>query len=198
VLVLFQRNQTDTWAMVCLGGVKGSAEAAIDIAKRIEALLARWNVALGSMRSDASARKILERFPERLVVSSAEVAAAANVSSRAARNALSALHDAGIIDQLTAPIRQLGARIVSDSAIPIDTRMDRLELRMGHGSMSNVTSVYISQQVSHTFMNEFRRWSYERSIERRGPPIQPCWVRKAPIIAAGRSRACSINSECQP
>jgi Fic family protein len=107
-LVLFQQNQTDTWVRWFAGAVKGSAEAAIDIANRIEALLAQWNVALGSMRSDAAARKILQLFPERLVVSSAEVAAAAHVCDRAARNALGALHKAGIINQFISPMKQPG------------------------------------------------------------------------------------------
>ncbi len=103
----FREGQLDAWvgwfAEIVL--LAGNGEAAF--VKRIEALLADWRGRLGHLRSDATARRVIEILPELPVLSAALVAECLGVSERAARDALEMLSAREMIE----PFEAMPARV---------------------------------------------------------------------------------------
>jgi Fic family protein len=91
-LVMFQQGQIDPWIRWFADTVARAATSASEIAL--------GESQLSHLRSDAVARRILPLFPERYVVTSADVVTAKGVSGRAARAALAELKRIGICEEL--------------------------------------------------------------------------------------------------
>lgn len=99
-LVMFQQDHVDAWVRWFADTVARAATSAIDVTKRVSALLAAWESRLVHLRSDAAARQVLALFPERFVVTANDVVQATGVSDRAARSALTELERLGITKEL--------------------------------------------------------------------------------------------------
>lgn len=94
----FRQGRLDAWVGWFADIVRRAGDAEATFVKRIEALLAEWRKALGDLRSDATARKVIEILPERPVLSAALVAERVGVSERAARDALELLSERDMVE----------------------------------------------------------------------------------------------------
>lgn len=98
----FREGRLDAWvgwfAEIVLRAGNGEKE----FVTRIEALLADWRNRLADLRSDATARRVIEILPELPVLSAALVAECLGVSERAARHALEMLSDREMIESFKA------------------------------------------------------------------------------------------------
>lgn len=94
----FREGRLDAWVGWFADIVRRAGDAEATFVKRIEALLAEWRNALEDLRSDATARKVIEILPECPILSAALVAERIGVSERAARDALELLSDRGLVE----------------------------------------------------------------------------------------------------
>ncbi len=100
-LRMFEQGNTDAW-------VRWFAETAVRAAATTEHLvgqashlLAQWGELVADLRSDHSARALLEHLPAAPVLSAGDVSARVGVSERSGLAALRALADRGILTPLT-------------------------------------------------------------------------------------------------
>jgi Fic family protein len=96
-LTLFRLGDVDPWVRWFADVVAGAAEASIVLVREVAALQARWAERLAGVRADATARRVLSLLPGHPVIAAPAVAAAAGISERAARSALTTLADAGVV-----------------------------------------------------------------------------------------------------
>lgn len=94
----FREGRLDAWVGWFADIVRRAGDAEATLVKRIEALLAEWRKALVDLRSDATARKVIEILPECPILSAALVAERMGVSERAARDALELLSDRDMVE----------------------------------------------------------------------------------------------------
>lgn len=85
------------WITLACRAVTESAHDAIAIAQDFDAILARWQDALGAFRSDSVARRLAPLLLGHPVVDAARVAQLMEVSDRSARTGIDALVDTGIL-----------------------------------------------------------------------------------------------------
>lgn len=97
-LYLFRTGELDAWVGWFAEVVRKAGEAAAEWAEEVDTILAAWQERLVGLRVDAAARAALGELPGHPVVSAEVVAGRLGVSERAARSALSALAERGIVE----------------------------------------------------------------------------------------------------
>jgi Fic family protein len=81
-----------------------AGDASVVLGDRVRLLLADWDERLSSLRADAAARRLVGLLPEHPAITSAVAADRLGLSERAARTALEALAERGIVAPM-APLR---------------------------------------------------------------------------------------------
>jgi Fic family protein len=94
----FRLGELDSWVDWLAAEVSSSSEAAQGLADRSEQLLVSWSGRIEDLRSDSTAHRVLSLLIAHPVVSSDLVAERVKVTERAARVALTALADRGILE----------------------------------------------------------------------------------------------------
>jgi Fic family protein len=97
-LTRFRLGELDSWVDWLAAELRHSSEAAQGLVERCEQLFMEWGGRIEVLRSDATSRRVLSLLVEHPVVSSDLVAERAKVTERAARTALTALADRGILE----------------------------------------------------------------------------------------------------
>jgi Fic family protein len=93
----FRRDQVDRWVAQFAEAVEGSAEIALSLSKRIADLKAEWVTRAEPMRSDSTARAILDQLPSFPIITAAIAEELTGRSRVAAINGLDHLRQAGIL-----------------------------------------------------------------------------------------------------
>ncbi len=96
-LHLFRTGQLDAWVSWFAEQVERSAVATIGLVEHTSELIARWTRLLGDLRADATARRLVGIVPEAPVLSAPLVAERLEVSPPAARGAIAALVERGVL-----------------------------------------------------------------------------------------------------
>lgn len=101
-LVDYREGRVGEWIVLFAVALRRSAEAAIELSEKIEALEESWVVRLGSPRADAAARELLAILPAQPVLDVAVGQQYTGKSHVAVGAALRRLADAGILQPLNA------------------------------------------------------------------------------------------------
>lgn len=96
-LTLFRLGDVDAWVRWFADVVAGASEASIALVRAVEELQRRWTDRLASVRVDAAARRVPPLLPQHPVLAASTVSGALGISERAARSALDALAEHGIV-----------------------------------------------------------------------------------------------------
>lgn len=98
-LVRFRMSDHDGWVAWFADAVGGAGRAQQQLIRSVERLHATWEARLRDvgLRSDGAAWAVLELLPRLLVLTSADVVAALDLTPKGARAALSDLADAGVL-----------------------------------------------------------------------------------------------------
>jgi Fic family protein len=97
-LTLYRTGDVDAWVAWFAEAVEQSATAAVAMLDAVEELLVGpWDEALSGLRADATARKLVTVLPELPAVSAPVVARRLGVSAVAARGAIAALVERGVL-----------------------------------------------------------------------------------------------------
>lgn len=107
-LTLFRLGQVNPWVAWFAQALTSVGDATSDLVRAVGELHARWEARLSGVRADAVAHRVTALLPAHPVVDASVVAQELGVSSRAARNALEALHEHGILESLEPPSRPRG------------------------------------------------------------------------------------------
>jgi Fic family protein len=94
----FRTGELARWVDWFANIVESSASAALSWADEVDELMQQWRARLSDLRADASAHAILNILPAHPVIASGAAARLVNVSDTAARTALEALNDRGILE----------------------------------------------------------------------------------------------------
>jgi Fic family protein len=93
----FRRDDVDRWVVQFAEAVEDSAEIARNYSRRVAELKAEWVERAEPMRSDSTARAILDHLPSHPIVTAAIAEQLTGRSRVAAINGLEHLHQAGIL-----------------------------------------------------------------------------------------------------
>jgi len=105
-LTRWRQGDVAGWVAWVADAVTRSAEQVADLVASAEELRRRWDAQLAGVRSDATARRLVELIPQHLVVTSPMVAELLGVSGPTARAAVEALAARGILQPLALrPVR---------------------------------------------------------------------------------------------
>ena len=96
-LTLYRQDAHDRWVAWFADAVAAAADAAADTLTSIDGLVGRWRQDLAGLRSDATARRIVELLPAHPVISASLVVREVGVSHRAAAGALAELARRGVL-----------------------------------------------------------------------------------------------------
>jgi len=102
-LTRFRRGDVAGWVQWMAEAVSRSAEQALDAIAYAEGVRRRWEAALAGVRADAAARRLVELVHERLVVTAPMAADLLAISAPAARGAITALAQRGVLEPLDLP-----------------------------------------------------------------------------------------------
>jgi Fic family protein len=96
-LTQFRLGQVEPWVRWFAEVVTRASEATLTLFERVLDLRDEWAARVADLRADSVAHRIVVLLPQHPVLSAATVAAEAGVSERAARSALAALADRGVL-----------------------------------------------------------------------------------------------------
>jgi Fic family protein len=99
-LTLFRQGHIDHWVRWFANAVLGAAERTEHVIRAVEDLQASWLASASRLRSDATARAVLDLLVHHPVLNTAIVADELQVSLSSARNALHDLAELGILTEL--------------------------------------------------------------------------------------------------
>ena len=97
-LTQFRLGDADPWVRWFADVVTRASEATVTLFDRVLALREQWRERTGDVRSDSAAHRIVDLLPQHPVLSAATVADQIGVSERAARSALTALAERGVVE----------------------------------------------------------------------------------------------------
>ena len=103
-IAAYDHGNPQTFVTLFAQGCSQSANASRRLATELQDVIAEWKAdpAVAGARSDAVVRKIVDGLADEPVTTADQIAARHGVSSRAARNGLDALTNAGILNRTTA------------------------------------------------------------------------------------------------
>jgi len=100
-LTRFRLGDVAGWVQWMAEAVSRSAEQVLDVVAYAEEVRRRWDGALAGVRADAAARRLAELVQQHLVITAPMAAEMLSVSAPAARGALEALANRGILEPLS-------------------------------------------------------------------------------------------------
>jgi len=107
-LYQFREGPLDAYVGWFADVVTRAGDASVVLGERIQALLADWDQRVGDLRADATARPLVRLLPEHPVINAAVAAKRLDTSERAARGALDALTERGIVAPIDVRAMGLG------------------------------------------------------------------------------------------
>jgi Fic family protein len=96
-LYQFREGSIDAYVSWFADVVRRAGEASVTLGQDLRGLLAEWHERVDDLRSDATARQLVDLLPEHPVLTSQVAAERLDVSERAARTALDALAERSIL-----------------------------------------------------------------------------------------------------
>lgn len=99
-LTRWRSGDVADWVAWVADTIRRSAEEVLDLVGFVQDVRGRWATLTADLRADAAARRLLDLLPEHVVVSAPLVAELLGVSAPAARGAITALADRGILEPL--------------------------------------------------------------------------------------------------
>ncbi|HWH14788.1 MAG TPA: Fic family protein [Miltoncostaeaceae bacterium] len=127
-LQAFRAGDTEPWLRLCAWAVWRAAQAAEELAARVEALTGQWRVTAGGPRPHSAAARLIAALPAEPVVDLAAVQRLTGSSHEAARLAIARLADAGVLRQVGG-----GRRGRIWEAVGLFALLDDLEAGLGPG-----------------------------------------------------------------
>jgi len=103
-LTLYRQGMHDTWVSWFADAISHASEESIDVLASVAELQNQWQDAIGDLRADSAARRVCAVLPEHPVVSTATVAGFLDISREAARVALVALAERGVLEEIDGPV----------------------------------------------------------------------------------------------
>jgi Fic family protein len=107
-LTLFRLGQPDAWVAWFAQALASAGQVTSDLVRAVGELSARWEARLADVRADAVAHRVPALLPAHPVLDAATLARELNVSERAARGALDALRERGVLERLEPTHRSRG------------------------------------------------------------------------------------------
>jgi Fic family protein len=107
-LTLYRHGNVDAWVAWFADAVVKAAERTIAVLEQVLRLEATWAEATSGLRADSAARRLLPLLPGHPVLSAETVRELLGVSGPAARAALDALADAGVVHEIERIARGAG------------------------------------------------------------------------------------------
>lgn len=101
-LAEFRAGRAAEWCAVFAQATREAARQARGFAGNIEALKAKWRLAVGAPRRDAAAAALIELLPSHPILDVRTVEQLLHRSNQAARLAMQELQEAGVLKQITA------------------------------------------------------------------------------------------------
>ncbi len=98
-LTLFRMGQLNAWVEWMATALQRSSDAAGELMERCEDLIGEWRARLVGVRSDATARRVIDLLAEQPVLSAAAIADRIGVSVRSGQSALVTLDRLGIVER---------------------------------------------------------------------------------------------------
>jgi Fic family protein len=99
-LTLYRQERTDAWVSWFADAVARAAERTLTVFDAVAALEDHWARVTAGLRADSTARRLLPLLPAHPVLSAADVSTLLEVSGPAARGALRALAEAGVLTEV--------------------------------------------------------------------------------------------------
>lgn len=99
-LTRYREGDVAGWVGWTAEAISRSAEQVLDVVGYAEGVRSRWNELLAGVRADAAARRLVDIVPSHPVVTAAMAAELLGVSRPAARGAIEALAERGILEPL--------------------------------------------------------------------------------------------------
>src|SRR5262249_4277942 len=99
-LTLYRQDKIDPWIVWFADAVSRASERTLTVLDAVAALEDGWSRATAGLRADSAARRLLPLLPRHPVLSANTVTELLEVSAPAARAALEALADAGVLTEV--------------------------------------------------------------------------------------------------
>lgn len=99
-LWLYRDGQLDPWATWFAKVCEGAADTVAELTDAIADLQSRWLVELSDLRSDSTARRLLDELTATPIIDVDRAVARLDVSDRSARSALRTLEERGVLEPL--------------------------------------------------------------------------------------------------
>jgi Fic family protein len=107
-LTLYRQGNVDAWVAWFADAVANASARTLTVLDAVAELEARWAGATATLRADSAARRLLTLLPAHPVLSADTVNDLLGVSGPAARAALTALADAGVVNEIEPIARGAG------------------------------------------------------------------------------------------
>lgn len=124
----FEPDGTRRWIALLADACDAAARSCIDLAEQVAELQERWREQAGRPRRDSAAHAIIDALPGHPILDGAAAAQITGRSTVAARNALRALEEAGVVAQVT-----VGKRNRKWESVGLFALIDQMERDLSAG-----------------------------------------------------------------